>query len=189
MTDTPTTPPPITLFTDGACLGNPGPGGYAGVLISATSRQEFSGGFARTTNNRMEIMAVIVGLQSIPAPSTVSVFSDSKYVVNAIQQRWVHRWESNHWMRNPKESARNVDLWQQLLPQLERHVVTMRWVKGHADHTENNRCDALATEAARQDQLPDDEGFLTQQTPSAAPRQLDLLNLFDRPGCPTPPPT
>jgi len=140
----------ITIYTDGACSGNPGPGGYGVVMIFGHHRKELSGGEPATTNNRMEIMGVIVGLETLKEPCEVALFSDSRYVVDAIEKGWVTRWCANNWMRNKKEPALNVDLWERMLPLLALHNVTFHWVKGHASHPENERCDALAREAILQ---------------------------------------
>jgi len=137
----------ITIYTDGACSGNPGPGGYGTVLIHGEHRKELSGGEAQTTNNRMEIMAVIIGLEALKQPCEVALYSDSRYVVDAIEKGWVTRWKQNNWMRNKKEAALNVDLWERMLPLLDTHNVTFHWVKGHAGHPENERCDELARAA------------------------------------------
>lgn len=154
--------PQITIYTDGACIGNPGPGGYGVVLQQGGKRREFSGGFARTTNNRMEIYAAIVGLQALKRPSKVTLYSDSKYLVNAVTEGWVQRWHANRWMRNKRDKAENADLWRQLLPLLEKHEVTFRWVKGHAGDPANERCDKLANSAAGKRNLPPDPGFRTE---------------------------
>jgi len=140
----------ITIYTDGACSGNPGPGGYGVVMIFGHHRKELSGGEPATTNNRMEIMGVIVGLETLKEPCEVALFSDSRYVVDAIEKGWVTRLCSNYWMRNKKEPALNVDLWERMLPLLTLHNVTFHWVKGHAGHPENERCDVLAREAILQ---------------------------------------
>ena len=137
----------VDIYTDGACSGNPGPGGYGAVLIFGDHRKEFSGFENDTTNNRMEIMGVIISLEALKMPCNVKLTSDSKYVVDAIEKGWVKRWQQNNWMRNKKDPALNVDLWQRLLPLLEKHNVTFHWVKGHAGHPENERCDYLAREA------------------------------------------
>jgi len=137
----------ITIFTDGACSGNPGPGGYGVVMLLGKHRKEISGGEAQTTNNRMEIMGVIVGLETLTRPCEVDLYSDSRYVVDAIEKGWVTRWQQNNWMRNKKDPALNVDLWERLLPLLSKHKVTFHWVKGHAGHPENERCDELARQA------------------------------------------
>ena len=134
----------VTIYTDGACSGNPGPGGYGTVLIHKSRRKELSGYEAATTNNRMEIFAAIAGLEALKEPCSVDLFSDSKYLVDAIEQGWVTRWRNNNWMRNKKDPALNTDLWERLLPLLNKHQVKFHWVKGHAGNPENERCDALA---------------------------------------------
>lgn len=149
----------VTIYTDGACSGNPGAGGYGVVLLYGPARKELSGGFRRTTNNRMEVLAVIKGLEALKEPCNVFLYSDSKYVVDAIEKGWVVKWKQNGWMRNKKEKALNIDLWERLLRLLEQHRVNFRWVKGHADNPENERCDQLAREALRQDDLPEDENY------------------------------
>ena len=138
----------VTIYTDGACSGNPGPGGWGAILEYMGHEKELSGGERNTTNNRMELTAVIRALQALKEPCTVELYSDSKYMIDAIQQRWVYKWKANGWMRNKKDPALNPDLWQRLLDQLERHAVTLIWVKGHAGHPENERCDQLAVAAA-----------------------------------------
>lgn len=138
----------IELFTDGACSGNPGPGGYGAILRYNGHEKELSGGEGSTTNNRMELTAAIVGLESLKEPCQVTLYSDSKYLIDAITQRWVYKWKANGWMRNKKDPALNPDLWERLLIQLERHQVSFIWVKGHAGHPENERCDALAVAQA-----------------------------------------
>ena len=137
----------ITIYTDGACSGNPGPGGYGVVMIYGEHIKEFSGSDLETTNNRMEIMGVIVGLEALNQPCQVELFSDSRYVVDAINKGWAIRWKQNNWMRNKKEPALNIDLWERLLPLLDKHKVNFNWVKGHAGHPQNERCDQLAREA------------------------------------------
>jgi ribonuclease HI len=149
----------ITIYTDGACTGNPGPGGYGVVLIYTDHRKELSGGFRLTTNNRMEMMAAIVGLQSLNQPCEVTLHSDSKYLVDAMTKGWAAKWQANGWKRNKKESAKNPDLWQQLLDLCDHHRVDFRWVRGHSGHPENERCDRLAVAAAHQRDLPIDQGY------------------------------
>ncbi len=146
----------VLIYTDGACSGNPGPGGYGTVLIHNGHRKELSGGYRDTTNNRMEIMAVIKGLEALKSSCSVTVFSDSKYVVDAIEQGWVEKWQRNGWMRSNKERALNVDLWKKLLALLAKHQVTFVWVKGHAENEENERCDRLAVAAAKGTELLED---------------------------------
>ena len=138
----------VTIYTDGACLGNPGPGGYGVVLLYNGKRRELSRGFRKTTNNRMEIMAALAGLQSLKEPCRVTLYSDSRYVVDAMSKGWAKRWRERNWKRNAKESARNPDLWAELLDLSDRHRVDYRWVKGHAGDPLNERCDELAVAAA-----------------------------------------
>lgn len=149
----------ITIYTDGACLKNPGLGGYGVVLLYGDHRKELSGGFRLTTNNRMEIFAAIAGLESLKEPCKVDLYSDSQYVVNAISKGWAKRWQSKAWMRNDKDKALNPDLWERLLHLCDRHQVTFHWVRGHSGNVENERCDRLATTAAKGDNLPEDEGY------------------------------
>ncbi len=137
----------IEIYTDGACSGNPGPGGYGVVLLYNGHRRELSGGDKKTTNNRMEIMGVIKGLEALKEPCNVTLYSDSRYVVDAIQKGWVTRWKRNNWMRNKTDPASNVDLWERVLELLEKHKVTFVWVKGHAANVENENCDRLARAA------------------------------------------
>jgi ribonuclease HI len=149
----------VVIYTDGACLGNPGPGGYGAVLLYQNTRKEISGGFRLTTNNRMEIFAAIAGLQALKASCDVTLYSDSQYVVNAITKGWASRWKANGWRRNKKEMAINADLWEQLLTLCAQHKVNFVWVRGHAGNKENERCDELAVCAARQNGLPHDNGY------------------------------
>ena len=150
----------VSIYTDGACLGNPGPGGYGVVLLYGQHRKELSGGFRLTTNNRMEIMAVIVGLEELQEPCSVSLYSDSQYVVNAISKGWAKRWKANGWKRNSKgEKALNPDLWDKMLDLCGKHEVTFKWVKGHSGNKENERCDSLAVDSAKMKELPADSGY------------------------------
>jgi len=151
----------VTIYTDGACIGNPGPGGYGAVLIYDGHRRELSGGYRKTTNNRMEIMAAIIGLEALKARCRVTLYSDSDYLVKAVSKGWAQRWRANGWRRNKRERALNPDLWQRLLQLCECHEVQFRWVKGHAGTPENTRCDELAMKAARQPDLPPDEGYVS----------------------------
>ncbi|MCL1842889.1 MAG: ribonuclease HI [Defluviitaleaceae bacterium] len=137
----------VTIYTDGACSGNPGPGGYGAVLVYGCHRKEISGGEASTTNNRMEIMGVIKALELLKQPCEAEVFSDSRYVVDAIEKGWALRWQKNNWKRTKKEPALNADLWEILLKLLQTHKVKFHWIKGHDGHPENERCDALARAA------------------------------------------
>ena len=137
----------VFLFSDGACSGNPGPGGYGVILRYKDTEKEFSGGEPETTNNRMELMGVITGLSALKEPCEVLVTTDSKYVVDSITKGWVYSWQKKGWVKSDKKPALTVDLWKQLRPLLEIHKVTFNWVKGHAGHPENERCDAMAVEA------------------------------------------
>ena len=149
----------VILYTDGACLNNPGPGGYGVVLIYQSRRRELSGGFRLTTNNRMEIYAAIAGLEALKEPCRVTLFSDSQYLIFALQKGWARRWQANGWKRNRKEAAVNPDLWERLLELCSIHDVTFIWLRGHAGESENERCDQLATAAARGAGLAPDEGY------------------------------
>lgn len=134
----------VKIYTDGACSGNPGPGGWGAILRYNSVEKELSGGEARTTNNRMELMAIIFALEALKEPCDVELYSDSQYVVNAMTEGWARRWKANGWMRNRKEPALNADLWERLLALCESHRVSFRWIKGHAENPYNNRCDSLA---------------------------------------------
>lgn len=151
----------IVIYTDGACSGNPGAGGYGVVMLYGTARKELSGGYRKTTNNRMEVLAVIKGLEALKESCAVKLYSDSKYVVDAIEKGWAKKWRSQGWMRNNKEKASNVDLWERLLALLEIHQVSFIWVKGHADNPENERCDQLARAAIQKNTLENDENYET----------------------------
>ena len=137
----------VTIYTDGACSGNPGPGGWGTILSSRGVKKELSGGESSTTNNRMELTAVIRGLQALKRPCRVTVVTDSKYVADGVTLGWAKKWQSQGWMRNKKEKAQNPDLWEELLRLLSIHEVTFQWVKGHAGHPENERCDEMAVAA------------------------------------------
>ena len=139
----------VKLYTDGACSGNPGPGGWGCVLIYGSAEKELSGGEAVTTNNRMELLAVINGLAALREPCAVTLYSDSKYVIDALKLGWARKWRAAGWMRNKKEPAKNPELWAQLLELCEKHEMTFVWVKGHAENEYNNRCDALAVAESR----------------------------------------
>ncbi|MHB1420885.1 MAG: ribonuclease HI [Bacillota bacterium] len=144
----------VIIYTDGACSGNPGPGGYGVVLLYQGRRKELSGGEKDTTNNRMELTACIKGLEALKQKCHVIVYSDSRYLVDAINQGWARKWKYNGWMRNKSEPALNPDLWERLLKLCDKHTVEFNWVKGHAGNLENNRCDQLATEAIKGLELP-----------------------------------
>ena len=136
----------VEIWTDGACSGNPGAGGYGVILRYNGKEKELSGGDANTTNNRMELMGVITGLSALKEPCKVTLTTDSKYVVDSITKGWVYNWKKKGWIKSDKKPALNVDLWEKLLPLLETHEVTFMWVKGHAGHPENERCDKLAVQ-------------------------------------------
>ena len=137
----------VVLYTDGACSGNPGPGGYGAVLIYGGVEKEIFGGEKSTTNNKMEMMAVIKGLEALKEPCEVEVYSDSAYVVNAFNQGWITNWIKNNWRNASKDPVKNKELWQELIALTEKHKVTFIKVKGHSDNEFNNRCDELATGA------------------------------------------
>lgn len=134
----------VTLYTDGACSGNPGPGGWAAILEYNGHEKEISGGENPTTNNRMELTAVIEGLRLLNQPCRVELYSDSKYVVDALLQGWLTSWQMKGWRKADKKPVLNVDLWQQLVELMQEHELNCHWVKGHADNPKNNRCDELA---------------------------------------------
>jgi ribonuclease HI len=149
----------VKLYTDGACSNNPGPGGYGVILIFDSHRKELSAGYRLTTNNRMEILAAIAGLEALKEPCQVTLYSDSQYLVNAIQKGWARSWKAKGWMRNNKEKALNPDLWEKMLELCSIHKVGFEWVRGHAGHIENERCDELATAAAHGSNLLIDEDY------------------------------
>lgn len=163
----------VIMYTDGACIGNPGPGGYGVVLIYGSHRKEFSGGFRLTTNNRMEIFAAIAGLSALKSKCKVTVYSDSQYLVDAMQKGWVTKWERNNWWRTKSETARNIDLWERMLDLCAQHEVAFVWIKGHADHTENERCDLLPTMAATATDLPVDEYYVSPKPPGQKPKMSE----------------
>lgn len=150
--------PQVIVYTDGGCLYNPGgPGGYGVVLRFENGEvQELSGGLTNTTNNRMEILAAIKALENLDTPSQVVLHTDSQYLRNAIEQKWVYKWKANNWLRSGQTPAKNRDLWEKLLQLLEKHSVTLVWVKGHAGNPDNERCDQLATLAMHQPGLAQD---------------------------------
>ena len=134
----------VTIYTDGACSGNPGPGGWGAVLKYGAHEKELSGGAAETTNNRMELTAVIEALKLLKEPCAVERYADSKYVIDALEKRWVYGWKEKGWIKSDRKPALNVDLWEILLPLIAKHEVRCHWVKGHAENEYNNRCDAMA---------------------------------------------
>ena len=151
----------VTLYTDGACSGNPGTGGYGAILVHVDSNgqkheKEFSQGYKLTTNNQMELLAVIVGLEALKKPCNVTVYSDSKYVVDAFNNKWIEGWIAKGWRTAGKSPVKNVDLWKRLLEAKKEHDVEFIWVKGHAGHEYNERCDALAVAASKANDLKTD---------------------------------
>ncbi|MDD3815088.1 MAG: ribonuclease HI [Desulfocapsaceae bacterium] len=160
----PVVPPPrageVNIYTDGGCSHNPGPGGYGAIVVSDGQEQEISGGFKLTTNNRMELMACIVALRSLEQKDRpISVWSDSSYVVNGISKGWARGWRQRGWIKSDKQPAVNPDLWAELLELVEERDVTFHWVKGHAGHPLNERCDQLAVAALKKKNLPMDKGY------------------------------
>lgn len=149
----------VIIYTDGACIGNPGPGGYGVVLLHGKHRKELSGGFRHTTNNRMEMMAAIVGLSALKKRCMVKIYSDSQYLVHAMREGWAKRWRQNGWKRNKKEEALNKDLWEKLLDLCDQHEVDFSWIRGHSGDPENERCDWLSVQAAKLENLPPDTGY------------------------------
>lgn len=139
----------VEIYTDGACSGNPGAGGWGTILVYNGHEKELSGGEANTTNNRMEIMAVIKGLKALKEPCEVTLTSDSQYVCNAITKGWAKSWKKNNWIKSDKTQAKNADLWEELLKLLDVHKVNIVWVRGHNGHPYNERCDKLAVEQAK----------------------------------------
>ncbi len=155
----------VTIYTDGAARGNPdGPGGYGTILSFIDSKgqehiKELSAGYRKTTNNRMEMMAVIIGLEALTRPCEITLYSDSQYVIKAFNEHWLEGWIKKGWKRGKNEPVKNVDLWKRMLAAKEKHQVTFVWVKGHAGHPQNERCDELATTAADGTELLIDEVF------------------------------
>ena len=162
----------VVIYTDGGAIGNPGPGGYGVVLRQGKHRKELSGGYRRTTNNRMELMACIVALEALKQPCSAVLYSDSVYVVNGINKGWAEGWRRHGWERANGQMAENIDLWQRLLELNETHDVEFRWVKGHAGLPGNERADQLASEAARRENLPPDTAYERGETNTVSPRLL-----------------
>lgn len=155
----------VKIFTDGSARGNPGPGGYGTVIqyIDKNNQlhvREYSGGYKMTTNNRMELLAAIIGLEALTKPCRVELYSDSQYLVKAFNDRWIDGWIKKGWKRGKNDPVKNVDLWKRLLEAIKPHEVTFIWVKGHNGHPENERCDELATSSADGDELMTDSGAL-----------------------------
>jgi ribonuclease HI len=137
----------VIIYSDGACSGNPGPGGYGAILTLGQHQKEVNGGFRRTTNNRMELLAIIKALESLKRQCKVTVVSDSKYIVNAMNKRWPHKWSQNNWKLRKNEDAKNPDMWKIMLELENKHELSFKWVKGHSGHEMNERADTLAVEA------------------------------------------
>lgn len=148
----------VLLFTDGSCLGNPGPGGYGALLKYGKNEKTLAQGYKLTTNNRMELLAAITGLETLKSPCLVSLTTDSQYVRQGIT-RWIHGWKRKNWKTSNKTPVKNVDLWKRLDKQAQRHDIEWHWIKGHSGHIENDRCDKLARDAASGSHLLDDEGY------------------------------
>jgi ribonuclease HI len=175
-----TQPKEVTIYTDGACLGNPGPGGYGVVLLYGEHRRELSGGFRRTTNNRMEILAAIAGLEALKGRCKVTLYTDSQYLVNTIMKGWAERWKKYGWTRNKKrEAARNPDLWERLLELCSKHEVEFRWVRGHSGVEENERADQLSVEAASGKNLAVDLGYEDPDKVMPGARRETFLPMAD----------
>ena len=149
----------VHVFTDGSCLGNPGRGGWAAILKFGITEKVLTGGYANTTNNRMEIMGALFALDALKEPCSVVLFTDSRYLCDAVEKKWLASWCKNGWKTATKKSVKNRDLWERLLPLLARHKVTFYWLEGHAGHPQNERADILAREAASKLDLPRDDGF------------------------------
>lgn len=151
----------VIIYTDGSCLGNPGPGGWAAILnlVGTNHRREICGGYRLTTNNRMEIMGALKGLSILREPCEVELFTDSQYLRNAVEKGWLKSWQKNSWRKADKKPVLNADLWLLFLEQMTHHSLTMHWLRGHAGHPENERCDELARQSANQENLPIDEAF------------------------------
>jgi ribonuclease HI len=155
----------VEAFTDGACLVNPGPGGYGVILRYRDREKQLAGGFRRTTNNRMELTGAIKALEALREPCRVTLISDSEYLVNGIGKEWAQNWRAKAWRRKGNTIVPNWDLWRRLLDLCEHHEVQLRWVKGHAGHVENERCDALAVAAAKGPDLEVDFGYERPESP------------------------
>ena len=149
----------VTIYTDGCCLGNPGRGGYGTILVFENDCIELSSGFRHTTNNRMEIISCIIGLEALDHEYDVTVYSDSKYLVDSVSKGWAMNWMRNNWRRSNGSRAENVDLWERLLALIQKHQIQFVWVKGHSGHPENERCDQLANAAANGSDLKEDDGY------------------------------
>ncbi len=154
----------VDIYTDGASSGNPGPGGYGVVLLYNNHRKELSGGFRKTTNNRMELKAVIEGLKALKSKCKVTIYSDSKYIVDAVEKGWLDNWAGKGWVRNKKDKLSNPDLWRELYALLKEHEAEFKWVEGHKGNVENERCDLMAVKASQKKNLPPDTNFELNET-------------------------
>lgn len=150
----------VSIYTDGACSGNPGKGGYGVILSYNGNTKELSAGYECTTNNRMELMAVITGLRSLKEPCEVDLYSDSKYFIDSVEKNWIGSWQKNGWRNSKKEPVKNRELFEEIIRLLSVHKVNLHWVKGHNGHEQNERCDYLATSAAKGDNLLTDKEYL-----------------------------
>ena len=150
----------VMVYTDGACSGNPGPGGYGAILVYAGREKELSEGFAETTNNRMELLAVIVALEALKEPCEVTLYSDSKYLIDAVNKNWIESWQKKGWKNSKREPVKNRELFERLIELMKIHSVEFCWVKGHDGHEENERCDTLATTAASGENLSIDKDYV-----------------------------
>ena len=157
--DTSLFPETVTIYTDGSCLGNPGPGGWAAKLACRGKIKTLSGGFARTTNNRMEILSAIMALEALTRPAEVLLYTDSRYVRDSVEKGWLWGWRKKGWKKADGKPVLNQDLWERLVPLLGRHRVKLHWVEGHSGQADNEEVDTLAREAASQGNLPKDTGF------------------------------
>ena len=149
----------VTAYTDGSCLGNPGPGGWAAILLWNDHRKELSGGFRLTTNNRMEVLAAVEALSALKRSTRLELHTDSRYLRDAVEKGWLAKWRRNGWKTSDKKPVKNKDLWTRLIPLLEANQVVFHWVRGHSGHPENERCDVLAKEAAGGGSLAEDVGM------------------------------
>jgi ribonuclease HI len=166
---------PVEAYTDGGCIGNPGPGGFAAILIYGNHRKELSGGFRLTTNNRMELMAAITALSALKSPCRVTLHTDSQYLAEAMTKGWPEKWKAKGWRRPRRGKALNPDLWERLLSLCAKHEVEFKWIRGHSGNPENERCDLLSMRAAARKHLAPDLGYEPEdERPSSnAPRLFD----------------
>ena len=172
--------PPITIYTDGACLGNPGPGGYAAIVETPAEVTQLCAGYRLTTNNRMEMMAAIAGLESLTETSRLRLYSDSQYLINGMKLGWARRWQRNAWRRNAREPALNPDLWQRLLDMNDRHEIEWVWVRGHVGNPMNELCDRLAVDQAKNHAVFVDEVYEAQSTPESESLSMPRISVGTR---------